>query len=169
MNKSELFQTAVTADVRQHTGESARRLKYVLKSKEKMKPGLKSKQVIRQPWGNTTIHFQDYSGSLPKLPQTPKFFGLWKLLGKTLLWSFITPYLDPQLFRLPPSTRLTSPYLQSLPRSGSWPHPENGAREFVKVTEYTGLTKEGEREAKGADIKLKQLFDRADPRNKFEL
>ena len=62
-----------------------------------------------------------------------------------------------------------SPYLQSLPRSGSWPHPEDAAREIVKAMEYTEPTKEVEREAGGADIKLKKLFDRADPQNKFEL
>ena len=42
-------------------------------------------------------------------------------------------------------------------------------REIVKATEYTEPTKEGEREVEGADIKLKRLFDRADPGNKFEL
>ena len=80
-----------------------------------------------------------------------------------------TPCVDPKLFRLPPSTKLTSPYLQSLPRSGSWPHPEDAARDIVKATDYTKLTKEGEKEAEGADMKLKELFNCADPRNKFEL
>ena len=60
-------------------------------------------------------------------------------------------------------------YLQSLPRSGSWPHPEDAAREIVKATEYTEPTKEGEREAEGTDIKLNEPSNHADPRNKFKL
>ena len=81
MSKSELFQTPVNADARQRTGESGRRLKSDLKSKEKTKPGLKSEQVIRRLGGNTTIHLQDYTGSLPKLPQTPKILWTLKTAG----------------------------------------------------------------------------------------
>ena len=49
------------------------------------------------------------------------------------------------------------------------PPLEKAERNVVKATEYTEPTEEGEREAKGADIKLKELYNRADPRNEFEL
>ena len=42
-------------------------------------------------------------------------------------------------------------------------------REFVKATEYNEPTKEGEREAEGADVEQIKLFDHTDSRNEFEL
>ena len=44
------------------------------------------------------------------------------------------------------------------------PHLENAERDNVKGTEYIGPAEEGEREAKGADFELKELFNPADPR-----
>ena len=46
------------------------------------------------------------------------------------------------------------------------PHLEKAERDNVKTTEYTESTEEGEREAEGADIELKELYNCADPRRR---